>query len=124
LDLCPQFPTTEYIKTGRSRWKLITYGEQGGIIDGTDVINDIFATNTDTHGSNPNNSLEAHFPMGDSVMEDVHAAGIDTEDSLLNASFTNQWMAHPTSSQAFPELSPGESGLRGVNFDPLQWTQQ
>jgi hypothetical protein len=50
----------------------MTYGEQGRIIDETDVINDIFATNTDAHDSTPNNSLEAHFPMGDSVMEHVH----------------------------------------------------
>jgi hypothetical protein len=61
--------------------------------------------------------------MGDSVMEDVHAASIGTEDSLLNTVFSNQWMAHPTSPQAFPGLGPGESGLRGVNFDPLQWAQ-
>jgi hypothetical protein len=114
----------EYIKTGLSRWKLITYGEQGRIIDETDVINDIFATNTDTYDLNPNNSLEARFPMGDSVMEDVHVAGIGTDDSLLNTGFTNQWMARPTSHQAFSGLSPGESVLHGINFDPLQWTQQ
>jgi hypothetical protein len=51
----------------------MNYGEQGRIIDETDVINDIVATNTATHDSNPNNSLDGHFPMGDSVMEDVHA---------------------------------------------------
>jgi hypothetical protein len=84
----------------------------------------MFATNTDTHDLNPNNSLAANFPMGDSVTEDAHVADIGTDDSLLNTSFTNQWMAHPSSYQAFSGLSPGASVLHGVNFDPLQWTQQ